>query len=376
MIPPNTLIPQFGGRSLEMLFPSIASALGMNAFDNVLGVPEASRYVVLLVDGLGYDLLREAGDAAPFLSSLLVDEPMTVGVPSTTATSLTSLGTGLTAGQHGVVGYTSRVPGTTQRLNLIKWDQPIDPRDWQPHATVLHAMKAAGIAANVVNDAKFAGSGLTLCSQRDVPFHGVNSVWERLESILDTIEATPRSVVYAYESRLDHTGHSKGCESEEWRSMLTAIDNDLLHLRAELPADTVLIVTADHGMIDLPPDGRFDADEQHGLLDDVVLLAGEARFRHLHTRAGAEAEVAARWSEMLGDRAIVRTQEGIEDWFGTIAPEVRPRIGDVLVASLGDFAVFSSKEFAIELKMTGFHGSVTAAEMQVPLLIVHDSMGG
>lgn len=362
-------MPRFGGRSLEMLFPSIGSALGMTGFDNALEVPEAPRYVVLLIDGLGYDLLRECGDAAPFLSSLLVDEPMTVGVPSTTATSLTSLGTGLTAGQHGVVGYTSRVPGTTQRLNLLKWDQPIDPRNWQPHSTVLHAIKAAGIEANVVNDAKFAESGLTLCSQRDVPFHGVNSVWERLEAILDVVEATPRSVVYAYESRLDHVGHSKGCNSEEWRLMLTAIDNDLLHLRTELPSDTVLIITADHGMIDVPPDGRFDADEHHGLLDDVVLLAGEARFRHLHTRAGAEADVAARWSAMLGGRAIVRTQEGIEDWFGHIASEVRPRIGDVLVASLGDFAVFSSKEFAIEFKMTGFHGSVTAAEMQVPLLI-------
>ena len=368
------MIPQFGGRSLEMLFPSIGGVFGMAGFDNVLELPEAPRYVVLLVDGLGYDLLRECGAAAPFLSSLLVDGPMTVGVPSTTATSLTSLGTGLTAGLHGVVGYTSRVPGTTQRLNSLKWDQPIDPRDWQPHATVLQAMKAAGIDASVVNDAKFAESGLTLCSQRDVPFYGVNSVWERLDVILDTIEANPRGVVYAYESRLDHTGHAKGCRSQEWLAMLTRIDQDLLRLREELPADTVLIVTADHGMIDLPAEGRFDVDEQHGLLDDVVLVAGEARFRHLHTRAGAEAEVAARWSEVVGDRAIVRTHEGIEDWFGPIAPEVRPRIGDVLVASVGNFAVFSSKEFAIELKMTGFHGSVTAAEMQVPLLIAHDSM--
>ena len=363
------LAPAFGGRSLEMVFPSIAAALGMPGFDNVLKFPEAPRYVVMVVDGLGYDLLRDCGDAAPFLSSLLVDEPMTVGVPSTTATSLTSLGTGLPAGQHGVVGYTSRVPGTTNRLNSLKWDQPIDPRAWQPHATVLNAMLAAGIDASVVNEAKFAASGLTLCSQRDVPFHGVSSVWERLDVILDAVEESPRSVVYAYESRLDHTGHAKGCRSPEWLSMLTTIDTDLQRLREELPADTVLIVTADHGMIDLPRDGRFDVDEHHDLLQDVVLLAGEARFRHVHTRTGAEADVAARWTAVLGDRAIVRTQDGIEDWFGPIAPEVRPRIGDVVVASLGDFAVFSSQEFAIELKMTGFHGSVSAAEMQVPLLM-------
>jgi len=352
-----------------MVFPSIAGTFGITGFDNVLAFPEAPRYVVLLVDGLGYDLLRDCGDAAPFLSSLLVDKPMTVGVPSTTATSLTSLGTGLAAGQHGVVGYTSRVPGTNQRLNSLKWDQPIDPRSWQPHATVLNAMMAAGIDTSVVNEAKFAESGLTLCSQRDVPFHGVSSVWERLDVILDAIEASPRSVVYTYESRLDHTGHGKGCRSEEWLSMLTTIDTDLRRLREELPPDTVLIITGDHGMIDLPMDGRFDVDEHHHLLDDVVLLSGEARFRHLHTRSGAQADVAARWAEVLGDRAIVRTQDGIEDWFGPIAPEVRPRIGDVLVASFDDFAVFSSKEFAVELKMIGFHGSVSASEMQVPLLV-------
>lgn len=361
--------PAFGGRSLEMVFPSIAAAFGMTGFDNVLGFPEAPRYVVLLVDGLGDDLLRECAEAAPFLSSLPVGKPMTVGIPSTTATSLTSLGTGLAAGQHGVVGYTSRVPGTAKRLNSLKWDQPIDPRVWQPHATVLHAMRAAGIDASVVNESKFAASGLTLCSQRDVPFHSVDSVWERLDLVLDAIEASPRSVVYAYESRLDHTGHGKGSRSAEWLAMLTMIDTDLQRLREELPADTVLIVTADHGMIDLPPDGRFDVDEHRELLTDVVLLAGEARFRHIHTRTGAEADVAARWAAELGDKAIVRTQDGIEDWFGPIAPEVRPRIGDVVVASLGDFAVFSSKEFEIELKMKGFHGSVTAAEMQVPLLV-------
>ncbi len=160
---------------------------------------------------------------------------------------------------------------------------------------------------------------------------------------------------------------------------VAAIDDDLdlptavavvrAALRAELPADAVLIVTADHGMLDLPRTDRFDVDQQPGLLDDVDLLAGEARFRHLYTRSGAADDVAARWGEVLGARAIVRTQADIEDWFGPIAADVRPRIGDVLVAALGDFAAFSSKEFAIELKMTGFHGSITEAELRIPVLI-------
>ncbi|MDX6276168.1 MAG: hypothetical protein QOJ72_296, partial [Nocardioidaceae bacterium] len=265
--------------------------------------------------------------------------------------------------------YTSRVPETGQRFNALKWDQPVDPLLWQPHPTVLERLRASGISASSVNDVKFAETGLTLCSQRGVPFHGVNSVWERLDVIVEVIESAPRSITYAYESRLDHTGHGKGCASPEWREMLTTVDREIADLRAELPADCVLIVTADHGMVDLPMTGRFDVDKQPAMLDGVDLLAGEARFRHLYTRAGAADEVAARWAEVLGERAIVRTQAGIEDWFGPIATGVRPRIGDVLVAALGDFAVFSSKEFGIELKMTGFHGSITEAELRIPVLV-------
>lgn len=364
------VVPGLGGRrTIDRIMPSVGAAVGVDGFQNYLELPEAPRYVLFLVDGLGLELLREHADAAPFLSSLDNVENIVCGVPSTTVTSLTSLGTGLAAGAHGMVGYTSRVPGSGQRLNALKWDQPVDPVLWQPHPTVLQQLQHAGVAASAVNDSAFEHTGLTICSQRGVPFHGVGSVWERLDVIIDVIESAPRAVTYAYESRLDHTGHAKGCRSPQWREMLATIDNELAELRAELPDDTVLVVTADHGMVDLPIDNRFDVDSDPMLLDEVVLLAGEARFRHLYTRSGAEADVAARWAERLGDRAVVRTHDGLEDWFGPISADVRPRIGDVVVAALGDFAVFSSREFGIELKMTGFHGSITEAELRIPVLV-------
>lgn len=358
-----------GRRTIDHVMPSVGAALGADGFANTLDLPEAPRYVVFLVDGLGLDLLREHADAAPFLSSLHNVDDVVCGVPSTTVTSLTSLGTGMRGGQHGMVGYTSRVPETGRRLNSLRWDQPVDPLVWQPFPTVLQRLQAAGISASSVNDAKFEGTALTVCSQRGVPFHGINSVYERLDVVVDVIESSPRSVAYAYESRLDHTGHGKGCTSPEWREMLTTIDTELAELRDELPRDAVLVVTADHGMIDLPFEHRFDVDSVPRLLDDVTLLAGEARFRHLYTRPGAEEDVASRWRSVLGDQVVVRTQDGIEDWFGPISPEVRGRIGDVVVASLGDFAVFSSREFGIELKMTGFHGSITEPELRIPVLV-------
>src|SRR4051794_4810082 len=184
--------------------PSVGAALGVSGFDNTLGLPEAPRCVVFLVDGMGLQLLREHAEAAPFLSSLTNVEDVVCGVPSTTVTGLTSLGTGMLAGAHGMVGYTCRVPATGRRLNSLKWDQPLEPSQWQPHPTVLQRMQSAGVSASSVNDARFEGTGLTECSQRGVPFHGINSVYERLDVVVDVIESSPRSVTYAYESRLDH----------------------------------------------------------------------------------------------------------------------------------------------------------------------------
>lgn len=358
-----------GRRTIDQVMPSVAAALGNRGFSNTLELPEAPRYVVMLIDGLGETLLQAHADAAPYLSSLHGIGDVVCGVPSTTATSLTSLGTGVSAGSHGMVGYTSRDPDSGQRLNSLRWDLPIDPVVWQPRPTVLEMLQQDGVSTSSVNDAKFVDTGLTICSQRGVPFHGVNSVYERLDVIVDVIEAAPRSMTYAYESRLDHTGHARGCGSEQWREMLRTIDREVSDLRAELPDDCVLIVTADHGMIDLPMEDRFDVDQHPRLLTDVTMLAGEARFRHVYTRSGAAEDVAARWADQIGDRAVVRTQTGIEDWFGPIAPDVRGRIGDVVVAALGDFAVFSSAEFAIEMKMTGFHGSITEPELRIPVLV-------
>lgn len=354
---------------LHDVLPSVAASLGVTGFEDVLALPRSPRYVLFVVDGLGADLLDTHAELAPFLSGLERRDGVRSPVPSTTATSLTSLGTGREAGSHGVVGYTCREPASGRRLNSLAWSDDVDPLLWQPHPTVLGQVADAGVEAAVVNDAAFENSGLTLCGQRGAAFHGIESLWARTDTVLDVVEAMASGVVYAYESRLDHTGHRYGCGSAQWRETLATIDADLADLHAELPAGTTLIVTADHGMVDLPLEGRFDLEELPPLRDDVTLVAGEARFRHLYTRAGAEQDVAERWRAVLGERALVRTQDGLEDWFGPIEDRVRPRIGDVVVAALGDFAVFSSRDFAIELHMVGFHGSVTDVERSVPLLI-------
>jgi predicted AlkP superfamily pyrophosphatase or phosphodiesterase len=202
-----------------------------------------------------------------------------------------------------------------------------------------------------------------------VRYHGVNSPWERLDVVLDVVESAERGLVYTYESRLDHTGHADGSTSDAWRDTLRTIDAEAQQLREELPEDAVLLVTADHGMIDLPADDRFDLDGCPELRTGVELIAGEARLRHLYVRPGAADDVVARWRNVVGERAIVERREDLVDWLGPIDPEVRGRIGDVIVASIGDFAVFSSTDFPQEFMLRGFHGSVSEAELAIPVLV-------
>ncbi len=365
--------PAYHDRSLGDVLPAVAAAMGLDTelHSTSLALPDAERYVVFLVDGLGYDLLQAHPETAPFLHSLLDGSaPATVGVPSTTATSLTSLGTGLTPGQHGVVGYTCRIPGTDRLLNALSWDPQVDAREWQPHRTAFDRIAAAGAHTTVVNKRDFAGSGLTVAGQRGAVFVGADRTGERLAAVLAMSRAAP-SVTYMYDGDLDWTGHKYGVASMEWEQQLSMIDFAAEHLRETLPDDTRIVVVADHGMVDSPFDDRIDVDDLPDLQDGVAIFAGEARFRHLYVRGGAADDVVAAWQGVLGERAEVVPRDAALalGWFGPLDPVVRPRLGDVMVACRGAFAVQSSSAFPHEAKLVGMHGSLTAAEMLIPILV-------
>lgn len=361
--------PAYGEASLAEMVPSAAAMLTSTPGGNVLQLPEAPRLVLLLVDGLGErQLLRHAADA-PYLSSL-ARRTLTSGVPSTTATSLTSLGVGVPPGTHGVVGYTSRIPGTNKLLNALRWDGAVDAAQWQPHPTALSLAARAGIATTVVNRKSFEGTGLTVASQRGAEFVPADSAGERLAEAARAAQAAP-SLVYVYDSDLDATGHRDGCESEAWRHQLATVDAFAHRLREAIPADAVLVVTADHGMVDVAAEDRLDVDAEPELQEGLALFGGEARFRHLYCTSGAVGEVAARWRARLGESALVLTREEAvgAGWFGAVRRDVEPRIGDVVVACTGPLAVVSSERFPREASLVGLHGSLTAEEMLVPMLI-------
>lgn len=365
------VLPRYFGGSLAEVLPSAVAALGLPGWTNTFGFVRGDSYVVLLVDGLGWQLLRDHADDAPYLSSLAEGtSPITCGVPSTTATSLTTLGTGLPPGAHGVVGFTSRIPGTDRLLDALRWDKTVDPREWQVHDTVFGRAVASGVAASVVSRRAFAGSGLTDVSQRGAEFVAADTAGERISAAVRCASGSP-SLTYVYDGELDATGHRRGSSSEAWRHQLSTIDEFAARLRAALPATTALVVTADHGMVDVEFEARIDVDAEPELVAGVRVFGGEARFRHLYCEAGAVDDVALRWRERFGAGAwVVTRDEAIEEgWFGSVDSQVLPRLGDVIVASGSDLAVVSSSRFPHEASLVGLHGSLTADEMLVPLLI-------
>jgi predicted AlkP superfamily pyrophosphatase or phosphodiesterase len=354
--------------------PGHADTLGLDRWTDGRAVPSV---VVLLVDGLGWNLLLANLDAAPFLAELAgagVD-PISVGFPSTTATSMASFGTGQPAGRHGLVGYTFALPGHEGALNALRWDTAVDPVDVQPVPTVLERAADAGVDVAQVALRSFEGSGLTRAALRGARYPGADTLGEAVlvtASVVRPSVAGRRSLAYVYTGDLDNVGHVRGCRTDGWRAQLEQVDLFARQLFRTLPAGGVLLVTADHGMVDVGPADRVDADTEPLLQAGVRLLAGEPRARHVYARDGAAADVLASWREVLGSTAAVLSRAEAVDagWFGpTVSPQVLPRIGDVVVAPTGETAVVATRTHPREARLVGYHGSTTPDEVLVPLLV-------
>ncbi|MCE1177479.1 MAG: alkaline phosphatase family protein [Micrococcales bacterium] len=366
-------VPDYDAGGLAGVLPSVAAALGVPG-PAPIDLPPARRAVVVLVDGLGHELLRRRGGHAPFLRSLLpASRRLTAGFPSTTATSMGTFGTGMPPGGHGLLGYEVLIPGADRLVNELSWEDGPDPFLWQPHETVFQRAERAGVSVTRVGPGFFDGSGLTSAALRGGRFSAADSLAARVDVSLAAVRASARSLVYLYWGDLDKVGHVHGCESWEWGDELEAVDGELRRLAESLPADAMLAVTADHGMVDSPHELRLDVAHETALAAGVRHVGGEPRAPQLYCEAGAAADVQAAWSERLGDRGLVlaREQAVAAGLFGAVRPEALERIGDVVVAMRDRYAVVDSRHHRPELlALLGVHGSLTDAEVAIPLLTV------
>jgi hypothetical protein len=337
---------------------------------------QVDRVAVVLVDGLGWHLLPELAGSAPLLASVLAGgagrmSQLTCTFPSTTPSSLVSLGTGASPGEHGILGFTLNVPGTDRVLTHIYWRDDPPAAEWQPLPTWFERLRQRGVAARAVLPALFMGSGLTDAAYRGADFRPSNPDDDYAQQVIDELRAAP-GLVYGYTADLDTAAHVFGIGSPHWHQAAARVDALLTRLVDALPAHAALLVTADHGGLNVPPQARVDLDTDARLSEGIRVVAGEPRVRYLHTEPGAAADVQATWSGLLAGRAEVysREQAAATGMFGPVDPRHLARIGDVVVICTGDAAVLATKREPPEAaRLIGFHGGATAVEMAIPLIV-------
>ena len=374
--------PGYGSNTIADVLTSAAAAMGDRRFANVLRLPAAKRIVVVLVDGLGKALLKKKAGHAPFLRGVMAgdnggDHPRTLhaAFPSTTATSLASLGTGVVPGQHGMLGYDVLDPGQDKVVNLLgNWDPGVDPLRWQPFPTVFEQLDGH-LPTATVSLPKFEHSPMTLAALRGGRFLGAATPQARIELAAGTLTAHPEMLLYLYWGELDKAEHGHGADSAQWEHQLEELDAAMKRLAATVPADTLILLTADHGMVDVPRSARVDYAQYPELVAGVRHTAGEPRMVHLYLEpdagtSGRDALVAA-WLDRFGDKAWVLTREQAvgAGWFGEVRDGAAGRIGDVLVVARETIAFYDLRRVRAQaIEVVGQHGSITKAEGEVPLL--------
>lgn len=334
-------------------------------------VRDAEQVVLLVLDGLGWEQLQDHAALMPILASG-DGLPITTVAPTTTATALSSIATGLTPGEHGLIGYRMLIGGEV--LNVLRWNsiegdrrRSKPPHDIQPFPAFM------GLKVPVISPAELHDTGFTeahLWGARGVGWRAASAIGVEVGRELRAGER----FVYAYYGGVDRTAHERGF-GPFYDAELRASDYLIGTILEQMTPGSVLLVTADHGQVEV---GDHTVYPSPDLLAMVEVQSGEGRFRWWHARRGAADELAAAAREAYGDRAWVVTRQQVldEDWFGpTVPPPVVQRLGDVALVPFAPVSFFDPADQG-PFELICRHGSLTPAEVLVPLVALRPSAIG
>lgn len=356
--------------NLSCILPAVMDAVGLARFPQQrqeLNIPTAKAACVVLVDGLGYHQLTQRLGHAQTLRKIGLGDPITTVVPSTTAAGITSFGTGAMPGTTAMVGYAVRSPKSKTVFSLISWkDVDEDPISWQTHPTLFEQLSNDADAV-LIQPKKFIGSGLTLAALRGGRAISAERLDERVDAAVRQIRHGAK-LAYLYWGDIDSVGHKNGWQSDSWVGELERFDAAFGRLLRSLPKDTVVVLTADHGMIDV--EHRLDIASVKELTRGVDAVAGEPRAVQLYTDDAAG--VHKRWSEYLGDAAWIVTKNELVS-SGVLGPTsnfASSIMGDVWAFSKDRNVIVDSRsQTPTAIGLIGVHGSLTEQEMEIPLVV-------
>lgn len=372
-------------RHISGVLPALSDAIGHPMPTSVhpdpeatrlaLGFPKADSAIVVLVDGLGFWNLAMRAGHAPYLRGLMNKEcnakPIATCMPSTTPIVMGSFGTGTCPGMTGMTGFTQRNQETGELGQLISFAGAPDPKELQQQPTIFERLVEAGVRVTSVGLPKFAHSALTRAALRGPEYQGSRHEELRVRAALKA--AAKPGLTYYYIDDVDKAGHHYSPFGEEWATALENTDEQLQTLRRGLKPGTLMVIVADHGMVEVDFDHQIDIANNENLTRDVALVGGEPRMTMLYAEPKTDiGAIAARWREELGDKATIFTRnEAIEHGlYGKVEARVRPLIGDVIVCAKGNATIVDSRtQSESSLGLKGVHGSLTRLEREIPCLI-------
>jgi predicted AlkP superfamily pyrophosphatase or phosphodiesterase len=360
------IVPDYQGANVRGIIPAI---LGPTSWRRSLPdwmpslVSHADQIVLLVVDGLGWDQLQSHTDVAPTIAGL-DGRSITTVAPTTTATALTSIATGLTPGEHGVIGYRMVLGGEV--VNMLRWTHDgADRRRSQPPSDIQRYPAFLGESVPVVSPAELCATAFTeahLRGARPVGFRATSSLAIEIRHEL----AAGERFVYAYYGGVDRIAHERGF-GEYYDAELRDADRLVADILEVLPPGAALLVTADHGQVSVGDNILVPSAD---LLALVAMQSGEGRFRWFHARRGALDELVAAAEQEFGATGWIRTRQQLLDecWFGpTVSPPVAARLGDVAVVAREPVSYHDPDDTG-PFELICRHGSMTSAEINVPLV--------
>lgn len=348
------------------------SALGaITGKHNRLNLPKVKSAVVVLVDGLGASNIEfRAGHAPTIASQLKIDGSIACGFPSTTVSSLASFSTGLRAGQHGMVGYQVFDRNSMQNVNLLTGIPSAESaKTWQPKNTVSEMATESGVQTFFVGPAEYENSGFTNATMRTAKYVAAKTIEHRFQATEKLLAESKGCLIYLYVPELDQKAHAHGFKSAQWVEKLEDLDSALKRFLQSAPKKTGVLLTADHGVIDVAVENHIYLDELE--IQGLQAVGGDPRVLYLYLDSEEVQSQKVIVQNFCGRRAYVAERSELiqAGWFGEAEEFSIERMPELFLISIGETAIYH-RSFAKpkSIQMIGQHGSVSSEELNVPLL--------
>jgi predicted AlkP superfamily pyrophosphatase or phosphodiesterase len=365
-------VPNSLGRLSELFESSLLSVLQEK---NSLNLPSSKSACVVLVDGLGVGNIKSASAYARFLSEALIGtKPLYCGFPTTTATSIVSLATGKESGDHGFIGYRVFDRSISRPINFLNdLVDDLDPLKYQQLETISERAKNLGVACYVVGPASYATSGFTKATMRGAIYVSAEKISDRFSRAAELLSKTG-NLVYLYIPELDQAAHRFGTSSNEWLNLLENLDSDVRSFSKEIPKNALVVLTADHGIVDVPKSQHIYLDEHEDLFEDLVMVGGDPRVAYLYWPEGFDlnSKIPEIEQRFEGKLAVLTASELVQSgWLTSIVESAKSWVPDLILVCVQNAAVYH-RHFAKakSLEMVGQHGSWSKQEREVPFIIL------